>query len=165
MVQSISVATLPEEHAEYRDADGAWSCQCCPATFQRYDHFKRHLATHSSVRPHQCEFCGSPYKRGYGLALAMFTKLRKHVIIDIKWHKGCLASSLENNRAMAARESMLVMVVQDRRNAVAESFHASNVTPVGGYAPTNVSIKKTKLGNLELVNQGMNKANLISPAK
>ncbi|KAB8074809.1 hypothetical protein BDV29DRAFT_172900 [Aspergillus leporis] len=53
--------------AEHRSLSGPWSCQFCFSDFQRYDHFKRHIATHTSERPYQCEFCGSPYKRGDAL--------------------------------------------------------------------------------------------------
>ncbi|KAL4749823.1 hypothetical protein BDW72DRAFT_204487 [Aspergillus terricola var. indicus] len=41
-----------------------WTCDVCSAVFQRVDHFKRHSATHRTVKPYSCGFCGCVYKRG-----------------------------------------------------------------------------------------------------
>ncbi|PYH47376.1 uncharacterized protein BP01DRAFT_354565 [Aspergillus saccharolyticus JOP 1030-1] len=41
-----------------------WSCTSCEAVFHRIDHYKRHIASHSTDKPYQCSFCHARYKRG-----------------------------------------------------------------------------------------------------
>ncbi|KAH8591713.1 hypothetical protein B0O99DRAFT_631510 [Bisporella sp. PMI_857] len=41
----------------------SFNCSACSASFRRAEHLRRHLASHSSLRPYKCDFCESYFKR------------------------------------------------------------------------------------------------------
>ncbi|RAH51371.1 uncharacterized protein BO95DRAFT_1419 [Aspergillus brunneoviolaceus CBS 621.78] len=56
--------TARSRSAETQDPPTKWSCASCDAIFQRIDHYKRHITSHSADKPYQCSFCASRYRRG-----------------------------------------------------------------------------------------------------
>ena len=43
--------------------DGYWKCPFCSKTSSTAQNIKRHIVTHSSVKPFSCNVCGNAFKR------------------------------------------------------------------------------------------------------
>lgn len=44
-----------------------WRCEACNASFQRPEHYQRHIRTHTKEKPFACVECGQQFSRVYAL--------------------------------------------------------------------------------------------------